>query len=96
MPIRSPDDVPEGLYPVMPSFASLRGPRRTATDVLVPERPAARQEARQAPAAPRPAEYADLVRLGVVVARALVAAPLRVARWSVRLPLDCARRLIGD
>ena len=94
MPIRSPDDVPAGLYPVMPSFDSLRaGRRRTATDVLVPERPAPRDDVRQAP---RPAEYADLLRLGVVVARAVASAPLRLARWSVRLPLGCARRLLGD
>ncbi|GAA3168396.1 hypothetical protein GCM10010531_21550 [Blastococcus jejuensis] len=94
MPIRSPEDVPTGLYPVMPSFDSLRGGRRrTATDVLVPERPRPEQKA-PAPA-PRPPEYADLLRLGVVVARAVAAAPLRVARWSLRQPGNCARRLLG-
>jgi hypothetical protein len=98
MPIRTPEDVPAGLYPVMPSFDSLRGVRRrTATDVLVPGRPATDVAAAKAPAvAPRPAEYSDLLRLGVVVARAVAAAPLRVARWSLRQPVHCARRLLGD
>lgn len=97
MPIRSPEDVPTGLYPVMPSFDSLRGRRRTATDVLVPERAAPRDEAAHRPvAAPRPAEYGDLLLLGLLVVRTLAAAPLRLARWSARQPVTCARRLLGD
>jgi hypothetical protein len=81
--------------PTMPSFESLRAPKgRTAVDVLVPS---ARSAPRRAPgAAPRPAEYADLVRLGVHVARAVADAPRRVTLWSIRAPVRLLRRLVGD
>ena len=72
MAIRPPEDPPQS--PVMPSFASLRDPRRhTAIDVLMtpePKRPAA---AAPAAAAPRPPEWSDLLLLG-----------RHVARWSLR------------
>jgi hypothetical protein len=111
--------------PAIPSFASLRDPRRrTAFDLLVPEAPAAQEpaadpdadpagdpdpdpqsqvevevEAGNRPAVggagPRPAEYADLLRFGIRLARAAAAVPGRVAVWSVRTPVDCVRRLLG-
>jgi hypothetical protein len=111
MPIRTPDTGSEGpahttarlgpardgespVAPEVPSFASLRDPRRrTAVDLLVPDvLPAATPP--RGPA-PRPPDYADLVRLGVHVARAVAAVPVRVARWSVREPVRFARRLLG-
>jgi hypothetical protein len=83
--------------PVIPSFDSLRAPRRrTAVDVLVPgppPGPPAPGPARAA--APRPAEYADLVRFGVHVVRTLAGMPLRVAGWAVREPVHLVRRLLG-
>ena len=49
-----------------------------------------------APAAgPRPPDYADLLALGVHVVRAAIAVPVRLARWSVRLPVHSLRRLLG-
>ncbi len=77
MAIRSPEDPPQS--PVMPSFASLRDPRRhTAIDVLMtppPTRPAAPASDAPAPAptVPRPPEWSDLLLLG-----------RHVARWSLR------------
>ena len=57
--------------PAIPSFASLRGPRRhSPVDVLVP--------AAQAP--PRPPEWSDLWLLGVHVASAVIALPGRLLR----------------
>ncbi|MGY1694314.1 DNA-directed RNA polymerase subunit alpha C-terminal domain-containing protein [Geodermatophilus sp. SYSU D00814] len=106
--------------PAIPSFASLRDPRRrTALDLLVPESgtpdaeawsepapdpgpPAGRPPAppgdagRGPAAAPRPAEYADLLRLGARLARVAVTVPGRVALWSVRTQVDWLRRLLGS
>jgi len=81
--------------PTMPSFESLRAPKgRTAVDVLLPPAPSA---TRRAPGgAPRPAEYADLVRLGVQMARAVADVPRRVTLWSIRQPIRLLRRLVGD
>ncbi|MCZ2811676.1 hypothetical protein O2W15_09530 [Modestobacter sp. VKM Ac-2979] len=87
--------------PAIPSFESLRDPRRrTAFDVLAPAPPPAAPAAEPAPD-PRPApgghappaEYSDLLRWGVHLAIAAAGVPLRVARWSVRTSL---RRLLGD
>jgi hypothetical protein len=86
--------------PAIPSFDSLRAPRRrTAMDVLMPGPPPVPPpvppSTPRAPAgAPRPAEYADLVRLGLVVVRAMTDLSWRVARWSVRQPVDCLRRVV--
>jgi hypothetical protein len=67
----------------MPSFASLRDPRRrTAVDLLVPTAPP-EPERRPAPA-PRPPEWSDLWLLGRHVTRVLLGVPGR-----------CVRRLIG-
>lgn len=81
--------------PPMPSFESLRAPKgRTAVDVLMPPAPSA---TRRPPAgAPRPPEYADLVRLGVHVARAVADVPRRATLWSIREPIRLLRRLVGD
>src|SRR4051794_11549299 len=83
--------------PTIPSFDSLRGPRRrTAMDLLVPEPPAEPPPAAAARAGgPRPAEYADLLRLGLRMVRGAVGVPVRVARWSVREPVRCLRRRLG-
>jgi hypothetical protein len=71
--------------PAIPSFASLRDSRRrSAIDLLVPEpSPVETAPPPSSRVQPRPAEYADLLRLG-----------LRLVRWSVREPLRCLRRLL--
>ena len=78
--------------PAIPSFASLRAPRgRSAVDLLTAgpsvTPPVATPAAPAAPAAPapRPAEYGDLLRLGV-----------RLACWSLRQPGRLLHRLLGD
>jgi hypothetical protein len=78
--------------PAIPSFDSLRAPRRrSAVDLLVPGAPPPASEPVREPAprpvpsaAPRAPEYADLWRLGV-----------RVVRWSVRQPVHLLHRLLG-
>ena len=82
--------------PVMPSFASLRDPRRrTAVDLLVPAAPAAapaRPSAATRPAgAPRPAEWSDLWLLGVRLAQTAVTVPGRLVAWQT----SCLRRVLG-
>ena len=90
MPTRSPHDEPPGPpAPAIPSFASLRSTRqRSAVDLLtagpaaaappppapVPA-PGTGPRARAAGTAPRPAEYGDLLRLGLRAARALAGLP---------------------
>lgn len=83
------------VAPEIPSFASLRDPRRRApVDVLLSQSTYGPAASGPAPAAaPRPAEYADLLRLGARVIRAVAALPWRVARWSVREPVRCVGRL---
>ena len=83
--------------PAIPSFASLRAPqRRTALDLLMPGSPPEPSGTDPVPTAgPRPAEYADLLALGVHVLRAAVAVPVRLVRWSVRAPGHSLRRLLG-
>jgi hypothetical protein len=89
------DDESSPDAPAIPSFASLRSPRRrTAVDALLTGTPPARPET-ALPAGPRPAEYADLWRFGVRTARALAGVPWRVAGWSVRTPVACVGRLLG-
>ena len=87
------DDEESPAAPAIPSFASLRAPRgRSAIDLLVPGDP----PVPSAPApAPRPAEYADLLRFGIRVARVMAGMPLRAAGWAVREPVHCLRRLLG-
>jgi hypothetical protein len=81
MPIRTPDDDSEGpASPEMPSFASLRDPRRrTAVDLLVPTAEPVEQPRRPAPA-PRPPEWPDLWLLALATARAALALPVKVLR----------------
>src|SRR3954454_19538631 len=94
VPEPSDDDAPPS--PAIPSFESLRAPRRrSALDVLLPEPPPATPEPPTTPAGtaggaapgPRPPEYADLSRLGAHLLRAAVTMPWRLARWSVREPV---------
>ena len=92
----SPVEEESPAAPAIPSFASLRDPRRrTPLDLLVPEQPPAEPEPTPAPppaapspaapaGAPRPAEWGDLWRFG-----------LRVARWWVQQPVRTVRRLLG-
>ena len=98
-PARDPETLEEEspAAPEIPSFASLRAPRRrSAVDLLVAGSPPASSATRSAPAgAPRPAEYADLLRLGGRVIRALVGVPGRVAQGMVREPVRCLRRLVA-
>lgn len=91
------DEQESPAAPSIPSFASLRAPRgRSAIDLLVPGEDPARSAAAPAPVvAPRPAEYADLLRFGVRLARAMAGMPLRAAGWAVREPGHCMRRLLG-
>ena len=95
-PASEPNEEESPAAPAIPSFASLRAPRRrTAVDLLVPGPAPAPSATRSAPArAPRPPEYADLLRLGVVVLRAVVGLSGRMAVRSVREPVRCLRRLL--
>jgi hypothetical protein len=81
MAIRPPEDAPHA--PVMPSFASLRDPRRrTAVDVLMTPAPEERAAVDPpTPPAPRPPEWSDLLLLGAHVARWSLRC---VARWFAR------------
>jgi hypothetical protein len=100
-PVTDPEPEPaeeeSQAAPAIPSFASLRNPRRrTPVDLLTAGPPAAAAAARPGPAAGvRPPEYADLLRLGVRVARAAAGVPGRVVRWSVQSPARCVRWLLG-
>jgi hypothetical protein len=70
--------------PVMPSFASLRGPaRRSPVDVLLPGQPPAARPA-PVPQPVRPPEWADMLHLAA-----------HLVRWSLHLPVRGVRRLIG-
>jgi RNA polymerase alpha subunit len=101
-----PEDEGWPAAPAIPSLESLRDPRRrTAVDLLVPgAAPAAATGPAPAAAAagtapapgPRPAEYTDLLRLGVRAVRAAASLPGRLALWSVRAPVGCLRRLFRD
>jgi hypothetical protein len=87
--------------PSIPSFDSLRDPRRRSPiDLLVPiPTPPPTAAPTVAPpavaAAPRPPDYADLLRLGVHLARFSAGVPLRLARWSAGIPVRGLRRLLG-
>jgi Bacterial RNA polymerase, alpha chain C terminal domain len=89
--------------PPIPSFESLRAPRRrTTVDLIIPATPPPAEPAPAAdprPAAasgPRPAEYADLLRLCARGVRAAAGVPVRLAWWSLRAPVKGLRRLLGD
>ena len=74
MPPMDPPDGRHAATPVMPSFASLRGPvRRSPVDVLLPTEP-------PPPAPPRPPEWADLLHLAVHLARRSLELPVRGLR----------------
>ena len=81
------DDGPQA--PPVPSFESLRDPRRRSPlDLLVPPAAAPAQTPEPAPGvappAPRPPDYGDLLRLAV-----------HVARWTAGIPVRGLRRLLG-
>lgn len=83
------------MAPPIPSFASLRGPRRSspAMDVLAPPPVDARQRSEvRPPVAPRPAEWPDLLRFGVRVAQAA----LRLPGVIVREPARRLLRALGE
>ena len=66
------EDLTGPTAPAIPSFDSLRGPRRRSpVDVLVPV---------ERPAPPRPPEWSDLWLLGLHVAERVLAAQVRVVR----------------
>jgi hypothetical protein len=99
---RGTDEAESPQAPPIPSFASLRAPRRSnpALDVLVPPPvaeaplPPVLPPVRELPppAAPRPAEWSDLLRFGVCVA----SAALRLPGVLVREPARRLRRLLGE
>jgi hypothetical protein len=93
MPIRTPDDDSEGpASPEVPSFASLRNPRRrTAVDLLMPDAPPEPAVAARPAAGPRPAEWSDLWLLGRHATRGLAGVPGRVVGWQLRV----LRRVLG-
>jgi len=106
-PAPTPEQNPAA--PVMPSFDSLRGPRRrSAVDLLLPQQPPEQPAeplpeplpgppvSARAAAVPRPPEYADLLLLGLRGVRAVVDVPLRVTRWWFREPVRCLIRLLGN
>lgn len=96
-PASEPAEGESPAAPAIPSFASLRAPRRrSAVDLLLPEAAPAPAVPVPAPAAGhRPPEYADLLRLGVHLVRALAGVPVRMAAWTVREPARCLGRLFG-
>jgi len=81
MPTRSPHEEPTGpSAPAIPSFESLRSTRgRSAVDLLVPgpasTEPPVPVAAPAGRPAPRPAEYGDLLRLGLRAVRAVAGVP---------------------
>jgi hypothetical protein len=87
------------VAPPVPSFESLRDPRRRSPiDLLAPPPPAPEPVAEPLAApvpAPRPPDYADLLRLGAHLARYSAGVPLRLVRWSAGLPVRGLRRLFG-
>lgn len=88
-----PDDEESPDAPRIPSFDSLRGPRRrTTVDLVAPATP---PPGDPTPPAPRPPDYADLWRLGVRVGSALATLPVRLAWWAVRMPVRRLRRRVG-
>lgn len=105
---RGIDERESPLAPPIPSFASLRAPRRSspAMDVLAPAPVAAElplppvlphvrerpSPAAQQATAPRPAEWSDLLRFGVCVA----SAALRLPVVLVREPARRLRRLLEE
>ncbi len=129
-PVADRPEADSPAAPTIPSFASLRAPRRrTAVDVLMPDSspgswtdpspgswkepepvsPGPGSESESEPeswyqpldpgpapvSTPRPAEYGDLLRLGMHAVRALAGLPLRLAGRVVREPATCLRRLLG-
>ena len=82
MPTDDPDrDAPGQATPAIPSFGSLRAPRRRSpVDLLLPGEPLEPPAPEPPTAAPRPPEWSDLLRLGVRVAGAVVTAPLHLVR----------------
>ncbi|MGY1753545.1 hypothetical protein [Blastococcus sp. SYSU D01042] len=103
---RGSDEEESPAAPPIPSFASLRAPRRSspAMDVLAPP-PAAPElplppvppPVRERPVGagavrPRPAEWPDLLRFGVRVA----SAALRLPGVLVLEPARRLRRLLGE
>jgi hypothetical protein len=89
-PESEPGEEESPAAPTIPSFDSLRAPRRrSAVDLLVPTAlPAASPTRAPSAGAPRPAEYADVLRLGLRLVRAAADVPGRAVR--------CLRRLLGE
>jgi hypothetical protein len=101
-PLRGRDpDAPDGgegrLPPPIPSFASLRSRSdRSGVDVLVPGRAPTRPGLRAGDRPVRPAEYRDLVRIGVHVIRRAAAVQERLLPAPLRGPWRRLRRLLDD
>ena len=95
-PEPAPDDEESPHAPRIPSFESLRDPRRrTTVDLIVPATPPpAEPPAPPAPSAPRPPDYADLWRLSVRVGSAVATLPVRLALLAVQVPVRRLRQLV--
>jgi len=88
-----PDDEESPDAPRIPSFESLRNPRRrTTVDLIVPATP---PPADPTPTAPRPPDYADLWRLSVRVGSTVATLPVRLALRVILGPARRLRRLVG-
>jgi hypothetical protein len=88
-----PDDEESPDAPKIPSFESLRNPRRrTTVDLIVPATP---PPADPTPTAPRPPDYADLWRLSVRVGSTVATVPVRLALRVVLGPARRLRQLVG-
>jgi hypothetical protein len=102
LPVSDPEPPPveeeSRAAPAIPSFDSLRDPRRrTPVDLLMQGPPAAPSaDGPRSAGGTRPTEYADLLCLGVRVVRAAAGVPGRVALWSVLTPARCLRWLLGE
>jgi hypothetical protein len=84
VPSMDPQEDRSAGSPVMPSFASLRGPtRRSPVDLLLPGEPPPAPVPESRPV--RPPEWADLVHLAA-----------HVVRRATTLPTRWMRRLLGS
>ncbi|MFD2091145.1 DNA-directed RNA polymerase subunit alpha C-terminal domain-containing protein [Blastococcus deserti] len=78
-----------------PSGSSPSGSPPSGSSPSAPSSTRPRAAASPTGTTPRPAEYADLLRLALYLGRTLVAVPVRLVRWSFREPVRLLRRPLG-